>query len=111
MILEAMHALHRAAGEAIAADRWAALSSMCAILDAERLGAPLPVFQDMVTDYEGWASLASPLELEAMHQAVMAHLADAPMHVKARKRLLAALFRSLSDDDKKAFREWAANGE
>lgn len=87
-------------------DRWATLCLLSAVLDSERQSAPLPVFEDAASEYEAWAAFATPIELEAMTLAVQRHMGDVPMVARARKRIIAALWRGMSAPDRAAFIEW-----
>ena len=100
-------ALAEALGVAQAADAPMASALLTAVLEAERRGQPLPVFEDAAVEYAEWAAFAAPPEREAMFAACARELATQPSHAVQVKRLIAACFKRLSAADRAAFLEWA----
>ncbi|MEI4232216.1 hypothetical protein [Roseovarius sp. D22-M7] len=54
-----------------------------------------------------WAYCANSAELEAYFTSALKRLRNQALGIKARKRMIAALFLSLTDNDKRAFLAWA----
>jgi hypothetical protein len=77
-----------------------------AVLDEMRAGQPLPVFTNMAVEADSWAAMAAPTELEAYLTAICARLPSAAMGLPQRKRVLAALYKSMPEDARAAFKEW-----
>ena len=64
-------------------------------------------FGDLRQDAAFWADCAHPVELEAYFSAALKRLLNRSLGIRARKRLLVALWCSLSDGDRRAFMVWA----
>lgn len=84
-------------------------SAICAaVLDEISAGSPrLDLWGDIRADAEFWADCANPPELEAYFASALKRLKKQALGIRARKRLIAALFTSLSDAEKRAFLAWA----
>lgn len=109
--LPALDAALHAIGDAIEENRWAAVAVLNGVLEDARMGNPLPVLLDISDDADWWASLCTPIELEGYLVAISRHLAETPLHIKARKRLIAGLWKKMGAEDQASFLEWAgANG-
>jgi len=54
-----------------------------------------------------WADFANPAELQCYFAAALKRLQNQALGLKARKRMIAALFLSLNDADQRAFLAWA----
>ena len=107
-VLPVIEAAMRAVGDALEVSPWAMVAILDATLQDYREGSPLPVMLDMQAEAESWATFAAPSELEAHLVAIVKHLADAPVHVAQRKRLIAAIWKSLGAEDRAAFIAWSA---
>lgn len=78
------------------------------VLDEVAAGSPrLDVWGDIRSDAEFWADCANPREIEVYFTSALKRLRNQALGIKARKRMIAALFLSLSDADKRAFIAWA----
>jgi hypothetical protein len=104
---DAFTALAEAVGVASCHNDVMTRALISAILESERRGPPLPVFEDAAQEYADWAAFASPPEREAMFAACARELAGQPAHAVQVKRLIAACFKRLSAADRAAFLEWA----
>jgi hypothetical protein len=100
-----------AIGESLAAHEWATVAALDAVLQDARIGNPLPVMMDAAEDASWWSSYAAPIELEAYLGAIVRVLPETPLHIKSRKRIMAAMWRAMPAPDKKAFLEWAAQND
>lgn len=73
----------------------------------EDLGAGTPdlthVSDGLKADAAWWADCATPAELEAFCAAALREIPRRAFALKARKRLIVALWESLPDDDRRAF--------
>jgi hypothetical protein len=49
--------------------------------------------------------------LEAYLGAIVRVLPETPLHIKSRKRIMAAMWRAMPASDRKAFLEWAAQND
>lgn len=97
-----------AVGESMAAHEWATVAMMDAILQDARFGNPLPVMNDIAEDAEWWAAQVAPIELEGYLAAIVRYLPETPLHVKSRKRIMAAMWKAMPPADRAAFLEWTA---
>lgn len=78
-----------------------------AVLDQVTAGSPgLDPWGDMRADAAFWADCANPAELEIYFAAALKRLQNQVLGIRARKRLLAALFQSLGGADQQAFINW-----
>ena len=78
-----------------------------AFLEGHRAGDPgYTAFGDIRADAEFWADCAHPAELAAYFGASLKRLGRTPLGIVARKRLLVALWESLSDANRAAFLSW-----
>ncbi|MGB3317285.1 MAG: hypothetical protein WBB85_23100 [Albidovulum sp.] len=76
----------------------------CSYLEEYGAGDPVhTAFGDIRADAEFWADCAHPAELEHYFAASMKRLGSMVQGIKARKRLIVALWASLSDQDRVAF--------
>jgi hypothetical protein len=74
------------------------------VIDRTGAGFPeLPVFGDLREQAELWGDCANHWELEAYTCAGLRRLGRVPLALDARKRLIAALWRTLPDRDRAAF--------
>lgn len=90
-----------ALGECDLAD---AAAICCAYLDSVAAGEPdLAVHVDVRDTARWWSEWAHPLEIEATVAAGLRKLGRAPLGIHARKRLVVALWCSLTDSDRAAF--------
>ena len=80
---------------------------LSALIEECRVGSPVAVFTTIADDAEWWAANATPVEMEAYLTAIARHLPDTHTHAKARKRIVAAMFKAMSTDDRAAFMTWA----
>lgn len=79
-----------------------------AVLDEVAAGSPgLDPWGDMRADAEFWADCANPAELETYFAAALKRLRDQTLGIRARKRMMAALFLSFRHADRLAFIQWA----
>ena len=97
-----------AIGESLAEHEWATCAALDAVLQDARMGNPLPVMMDIADDAQWWASYALPLELEGYLAAIVKALPETPLHVKSRKRVMAAMWKAMNKDDREAFLQWVA---
>lgn len=83
-------------------------ASICvAVLDEVAAGSPgLDPWGDLRADAEFWADCANPAELETYFAAALKRLLDQTLGVRARKRMLAALFLSLAKFEQDKFISW-----
>lgn len=95
----ALHDCHEHAEDAL-------LPIICGTMEDLRQGI-LPTITDINDEADWWASMASPIDMEAHLRAIDRHLPETPIHHKARKRIVAAMFLSLSNEDRAAFMGWA----
>ena len=94
-------ALCRAIADCHPAD---AAQIMAAALDDLSAGPPeVDPFGRLREDAAFWADVAHPAELEAYFASALRRLGNRALGIKARKRLLVALWLSLSDPDRRAF--------
>jgi len=107
--IEAMNALGVALGNAVAQCPDAALGLLCATIEDLRMGNPLPVLTQIGEDADWWAASSSAVEMEGYLIAIGRHLPDTPMHQRSRKRMIAALFKAMSAEDRAAFLAWGAD--
>ena len=96
-----------AVGESMAAHEWATCAMLDAVLQDARMGNPLPGMMDIADDAGWWASLALPLELEGYLAAIVRQLPETPLHIKSRKRVMAAMWKAMPKGDREAFLQWA----
>jgi hypothetical protein len=76
----------------------------CAYLEECGAGDPVhTAFGDIRSDAAFWADCAHPAELEAYFAASLKRLGRTILGIAARKRLLVALWASLTDGDRTAF--------
>jgi hypothetical protein len=108
MIMPKLDAAMVAVGESIAAHEWATCAMMDAVLQDARMGNPLPVMLDIAEDATWWAQNALPLELEGYLAAIVRHLPETPLHMKSRKRIMAAMWKAMPQGDRESFLEWTA---
>ena len=80
-------------------------AAICAgYLDATAAGMPvLNGFGDMRADAEFWADSANPAELNTYACAALRRLGERVQGLEARKRLMAAIWRSLPQTERTAF--------
>ena len=80
-------------------------AAICAgYLDATAAGMPrLDPFGDLRTDAEFWADSANPAELNTYACAALRRLGERVQGLEARKRLMAAIWRSLPSAERAAF--------
>lgn len=95
-----------AVGESLAAHEWATAAALDAVLQDCRIGNPLPLMADIAQDADWWAGNALPIELESYLAAIVRRLPETPLHVKSRKRIMAAMWRAMPSNDRAAFIEW-----
>lgn len=80
-----------------------------AVLSAalDDLGAGMPelsaVSASLRADADWWADFATPHEVEAITAAGLRRIGEGPFGLAARKRILAMMWTSLTDDDRRAF--------
>lgn len=78
--------------------------ALCAMLDTVGGGSPrYQGFGDMRADAEWWADLATPVELELYAGAALKRIARTPFAPRAKRRLMAALWQSLTVEERQAF--------
>lgn len=78
------------------------------VLDEIGAGFPrLDWWGDAREEAAEWAYRANSGELEAYFTSALKRLNNQALGLKARKRMICALFHSLSDTDKRAFLAWA----
>ena len=78
-----------------------------AVLDEVAAGSPgLDPWGDLRADAEFWADCANPAELETYFAAALKRLRDQTLGIRARKRLLGALFVSLDGLEQNKFISW-----
>lgn len=81
-------------------------------LDEIKAGSPaFDPWGDLRADAAFWADCANPAELEAYFTAALKRLQNQVLGLRARKRVLAELFRDLNASDRQAFLQWAMRGE
>lgn len=97
-----------AIGESIAAHEWATVAMLDAIMQDARMGNPLPVMLDVADDAAWWAQNAPPIEMEGYLAAIVRYLPETPLHIKSRKRIMAAMWKAMPQADRDAFLEWVA---
>lgn len=97
-----------AVGESLAAHEWATIAMLDAIMQDARMGNPIPVMLDIADDAAWWARNAPPIELEGYLAAIVRYLPETPLHAKSRKRVMASMWKAMSDDDRASFLEWTA---
>ena len=79
-----------------------------AVLDQVAAGSPgFDPWGDIRADAEFWADCANPAELETYFAAALKRLQNQVLGIRARKRMMAALFQSLGGTDQQAFITWA----
>lgn len=89
---------------------WQQAATICATyLDEIGAGFPrLDWWGDIRAEADEWAFRANSGELEVYFIRALNRLENQALGIKARKRLLAALFQSMSAADQTAFLKWAA---
>lgn len=76
---------------------------LCEVLEGSSAGAPMPPLEDAREDARWWAELASPHEIEAYLSACLRAVGARPVAMRARKRVFAALWETMPEDDRRAF--------
>lgn len=78
--------------------------ALCAALETISTGGPrLDAFGDLRDDARFWADVATPMELEAYAAAALQRMQRASFAPRARKRLFAMLWNTLTDQEREAF--------
>lgn len=107
MFLPARLRMERAVslGLALGAAHPADAAAICAgYLDATAAGMPgFDPWGDVRADAEYWADAANPAELNAYTCAALRRLGERVQGLEARKRLMAAIWRSLPQTERTAF--------
>jgi hypothetical protein len=80
--------------------------TLATLMEEWRAGSPMPPLLEMADEAEFWAANATPLDMEAVLVAIARHLPETHLHTRARKRLVAALFKGMGQDDRAAFLAW-----
>lgn len=104
---DAIDRLGTALADALTEAPWPAAVLVSAVVEDMRMGCPMAGLTDIMADADWWASNATPLELEAHLIAIGKHLSETPVHIRTRKRIIAAMFAAMADHDKAAFFAWA----
>lgn len=79
-----------------------------AVLDECSAGSPyLDAWGDIRADAEFWADCANPRELEVYFASTLTRLENQNLGLRARKRLIAKLFKALGPAEQQAFLTWA----
>jgi len=106
-INDALGRLFAAMRDVAELDEGALISILDAFFQDHRRQLP-ELFDGAETDAMWWASIAAPIDMEAALNACAIYLPVTPMHVSARKRVMAASFTWLSDADRARFLAWAS---
>ena len=78
------------------------------VLDEYSAGSPyLDAWGDIRADADFWADCANPRELEVYFASTLKRLGNQALGLRARKRLICALFKGFGCADQQAFLAWA----